>query len=115
MTKQDCIFCKISNGQIPSKIIEETETVFVIKDIAPEQTTHLLIIPKLHVRNMKDVDPHAADSKLCLDMFAIVKKLSTRLKSETQSFKLACNNEAAAGQAVFHLHWHFLSKDEMSY
>lgn len=104
---ESCIFCKIVAKQIPAKVVLETTDVLAFYDINPAERTHILIIPKTHCKNMKDVD---TKSGLPAAMFEAVKSLSVRLDGN-RSFKIAVNNEASAGQVVFHLHWHFISKD----
>lgn len=106
----ECIFCKIVARVVPAKVVHEDQSLLVFHDVSPIAKTHLLIIPKKHCKNMKDVD--------CLEgfpgqMFATVKLLAAKL-SDSQSFKLICNNESAAGQVVFHLHWHFVSNDQLT-
>jgi histidine triad (HIT) family protein len=113
MINYGCIFCRIANKEgVTATFVEETAEVFVIDDIAPRKKTHLLIIPKNHFRNMKDVDAND-NATLCQDMFRIVVNLAKRLKHR-QSFKLLCNNEYEAGQEIMHLHWHFLSDETLS-
>jgi len=106
-----CIFCRIANGTVPTKFIAETTEVFVIADIAPRAKTHLLVVPKKHIRNMKEIDL-AKDDQLCKEMFQAVVTATSKLNDE-QAFKLICNNERAAGQEIMHLHWHILSENEL--
>ncbi len=109
---KNCIFCKINEGSLPSTKILELDHVLVIKDLYPKQNTHFLIIPKKHFVNMKDLSS-GSNPEICLDLFKAVSALYPRLDG-TQSFKIHCNNEKAADQEVFHLHWHFLSQDSFS-
>jgi histidine triad (HIT) family protein len=107
---KECIFCKISNKEIPSNFIFETKSIFVIKDINPSDKTHLLIIPKIHIINMASIDLEN-DQTFCQDFFLVTAKLAKHL-SGNKSFKILCNNGSESGQIVMHLHWHFISKDD---
>jgi len=109
MDAENCIFCKIISGQIHSKIIYETDLSIVLQDIAPQAPIHYLIIPKQHIQDLVS----CTDPELVVDLLSIPAKLAHQI-SEQQStgpvpFKLLTNNGYAAGQRVFHLHFHFLS------
>ncbi len=101
---QDCIFCKIISGQIPSKIIYQSDYSIVLQDVAPQAPVHYLIIPKNHIQDLVS----CTDSDIMLDLMSIPAILAAQL-GEKKSFKLLTNNGYAAGQRVFHLHFHFLS------
>ena len=103
---QSCIFCKIIAKQIPSKIIQETDDIFVIADIAPQAPIHYLILPKKHIPNLQSVKPD--DQLLLGNILLMAQKLSQTL-SGNQEFKLVANNGASVGQSVFHIHFHFLA------
>ena len=110
MSDNTCIFCKIIQKQIPSKIIAETEDIIVIEDIRPKAPVHYLIIPKVHV---SDIQSFTADQHtLAGNMLFMAQKLSQQL-SGSKAFRLQVNNGAEAGQVVFHLHMHFLSGKRM--
>lgn len=102
----DCIFCKIINGQIPSKIIDSSNNVIVIQDLHPKAPVHYLIIPKKHIENLSHLEE--SDFELAADMLFMAQKLSKNL-SGSQAFKLIFNNGFEAGQRVFHSHGHFLA------
>ena len=106
---QNCIFCKIISGLISSKIIYQTDYSIVLQDIAPQAPIHYLIIPKNHIQDLVS----CTDSKIMLDLMSIPAILATQLGEQT-SFKLLTNNGYAAGQRVFHLHFHFLSGKSFS-
>lgn len=101
---QNCIFCKIISGQIPSKIIYQTNHSIVLQDIAPQAPIHYLIIPKNHIQDLVS----CTDSDTILDLISIPAILAQQI-GENTAFKLFTNNGYAAGQRVFHLHFHFLS------
>jgi histidine triad (HIT) family protein len=106
MSSSSCIFCKIISNQIPAKLIEETNNLIVIADIAPKASIHYLIIPKKHVADIQSLSEH--DAALAGEMIMMAKKLSEKC-GPPNAFKLVINSGAAAGQHVFHLHMHFLS------
>lgn len=103
---QDCVFCKIISGQIPSKKIQETDDLIVLQDIAPKAPVHYLIVPKKHIKNLQACLPE--DQALLGSMLLMTQTLSKQL-SGNQEFKLVSNNGASVGQSVFHLHMHFLA------
>lgn len=105
----ECIFCKIIAGIIPSQIVTETNELLVIKDIYPQATVHYLIIPKKHVIDLMDLN----DAQIAAEILFMAQKLGHDL-SDKPAFRLITNNGAAAGQSVFHLHFHFLAGDNLS-
>ena len=109
MKDDNCIFCKIANGDIPSKAIYEDEEFKVILDLGPATKGHALILPKNHYRNLYDLpDDDACKVMLLAKKMAI--KMTDRLKCD--GFNLVQNNGAAAGQTVFHFHLHLIPRYE---
>jgi len=108
---KNCIFCKIISGEIPATIIDQDDDVLVIQDIHPKAPIHYLIIPKLHVKNIQDVQEK--DGHYFVKMMLMAKKLSKKLSGD-QSFRLIINNGESSGQSVPHLHCHFLSGKKMT-
>lgn len=103
-----CIFCKIICKEIPSKIIAENDHVIVVEDIAPKAPVHYLIIPKIHIKNINDLQDIDEHNTALREMFRMVQQIATNL-SEPKAFTLVSNNGAEAGQSVFHMHWHLLA------
>ena len=100
---ENCIFCKIGNGEIPSNYVYETNNIYVINDIAPKAKHHLLVIPKKHYKDLTEVDNVA----LLAELMQVVKEVT---KQEGLSeYRVMINNGKSAGQEVFHLHIHILS------
>ena len=104
----DCIFCKIISREIPSEIVDENEHVIVFKDLNPKAPIHYLIVPKIHITNINEVDDTDQHSAAMREMFKMIRKLGKKLP-EPKAFTLVSNNGKQAGQCVFHMHWHFLS------
>ena len=111
MKKEDCIFCKLANGEIPTNSIYEDEDFKVILDASPATKGHALILPKEHFDNIYEVD-----DSIAAKIFPLAKKLATAMtkKLGCDGFNILQNNGEAAGQTVFHLHIHLLPryKDE---
>lgn len=103
----DCIFCKIANKEIDSKIIYEDEKVLAFRDLSPQAPQHVLIIPKKH---FDDVTKLAAeDSELVAHIFVtVIKKIAAELGVEESGFRLVINTGKDGGQTVGHLHIHVL-------
>lgn len=99
----DCLFCKIINGEIPSKKIYENEFVYAFDDINPKAKVHTLVIPKIHVETFKDLE----DEKLMAELLKGAKEVAKIKK--LKAYKLHVNVGKEEGQVVFHLHIHVLS------
>lgn len=109
MQSPNCIFCKIISKQIPSKIIQQTDDILVIEDIAPKAPLHYLIIPKQHITDIQSLSD--TDAKLAGKLLMMARNLSKEL--DDIDFKLVVNSGPQAGQHVMHLHFHFLAGEQM--
>jgi histidine triad (HIT) family protein len=98
----DCIFCKIVSGAIPSKKIYDDDDVIVFNDIKPMAKVHFLIVPKLHVETLKDCD--TSHQQLLGKMLLLAPKLAA--EQGLKGFKTLINTGREGGQEVFHLHVH---------
>lgn len=107
MKKDDCIFCKIANGEIPSTTVYEDEEFRVIFDIAPASKGHALILPKEHYANIFDIDKDVAGR-----LFALATRIAKGLKKELncEGMNIVQNNGEIAGQTVFHFHLHLIPR-----
>lgn len=103
MQKEDCIFCKIANGEIPSKFIYEDEYVVAFNDINPQAPTHILVIPKEHYENLNDLEDEPVAGKLLTAVGKIAKQLNIA------DYRTITNTGKEAGQEVFHIHLHILA------
>jgi len=104
---EDCIFCRIIRGEIPSKKVFEDELMLVIEDITPQAPLHLLCIPKRHFENCLDMS--AADDNLIGYIFRKAGEIARQKGHAESGFRLVQNNGAGAGQSVFHIHFHLLA------
>lgn len=102
-----CIFCKIIKGEIPAKKVYEDELIVAIEDIAPVAPTHVLLIPRKHFVNALDLDPE--DNALIGHIFQVAALIARERGVAEQGFRIVNNNNAGAGQSVFHIHFHLLA------
>ena len=107
MRDNNCIFCKIAAGEIPSKTLYEDEQFRVILDLGPATKGHALIIPKNHYANLYEIPDEVAG-----DAMKLAKKMATVMteKLECEGFNLVQNNGELAGQTVFHFHIHLIPR-----
>ena len=109
----NCLFCKISRGEIPARKVFEDEQVVVIEDIAPVAPHHLLIIPHKHVVNALDLGTE--DNALIGHVFQVAARIARERGIAEQGFRIVNNNNAAAGQSVFHIHFHLLAGRDLAW
>jgi histidine triad (HIT) family protein len=102
-----CLFCKIIAGEIPAKILYEDEQLVVIEDINPVAPTHLLLIPRKHIVNTLDLAEE--DDALLGHIFRTAATMARERGVADAGFRLVANTNAAAGQSVFHIHFHLLA------
>lgn len=102
----DCLFCKIAAGEIPSKKIYEDEQVYVFEDIAPTAPIHYLVIPKEHISKLDEVT--AENSGVIAHIYEVIAKLAKDLELK-DGFRVVSNCGESAGQSVFHIHFHLLA------
>ncbi len=103
---EDCVFCKIRNGDIPSDILYQDEHCFVIRDIAPIAPTHLLIIPTRHFEYLMEMEP---DFYATLGAMFSAARDSAQVEGISESgYRLVVNQRDDAGQMVPHLHMHVI-------
>ena len=102
----DCLFCKIINGEIPSKKVYEDDSVYAFYDIAPMAPVHVLIVPKTHIASVNEVT--AENSAVISHIYEVAAKLAKELGIADEGYRIVTNCGANAGQTVFHLHFHLL-------
>lgn len=101
----DCIFCKIVNGEMDTQFLYEDDAVVVFNDIRPKADTHILVISKKHIPSLMHLDDE--DGALMGHMVQMLPKMASKLG--INSFRTIVNAGAESGQEVDHLHFHLLS------
>jgi histidine triad (HIT) family protein len=106
---QDCIFCKIVNGDIPAARILETETMFAFLDIAPVNKGHALVVPKAHHPTIFEMP-----AELGSDLLSAIRSVGRAVMETTGAtgLNIMMNNYKTAGQLVEHSHWHLIPRFE---
>ena len=107
MKKDDCIFCKIANGDFGTEFILETDDIVAFRDINPQAPEHILVIPKNHYENILEIE----DSELLAKLMHGVQEVSKKIG--LNEFRTVINTGKQAGQTVFHTHIHMLGGKEL--
>ena len=104
---ENCIFCKIANGEIPAATLYEDENFRVILDLGPASKGHALILPKSHAANIYELSDEMAAKAMIL-----AKKMATAMTAalKCDGFNIVQNNGECAGQTVFHFHMHLIPR-----
>ncbi|MCI7498067.1 MAG: histidine triad nucleotide-binding protein [Oscillospiraceae bacterium] len=108
----DCLFCKIIKGEIPSTKVYEDELCYAFNDIAPTAPVHFLVIPKEHIVSAGEITPE--NSAVVAHIFEVIAKLSKEMNM-ADGFRVVSNCGDCAGQTVKHLHFHVLSGREFTW
>ncbi len=103
---EDCIFCRIAAGSLPSEKVDESQQVLAFRDINPQAPTHVVLIPKRHVAASAG-DLREEHASLLIDLFTLAARVARREGLEG-GWRLVTNVGRQAGQSVFHLHFHLL-------
>ena len=109
--REDCLFCKIIRGEIPSTKVYEDDKCFAFRDINPQAKTHILVVPKAHIDSVAEVDEENAH--YVAHIFTVIPKLA-REEGLTGGYRVISNCGPDAGQTVPHLHFHILGGERMS-
>lgn len=107
MSDENCIFCKLASGEFSSATIYEDDLFRVILDISPAAKGHALCLPKRHIANIFELDGKESEAAL-----SVIKKVCTAMKKtlNCDGINVLQNNGTAAGQSVFHLHFHMIPR-----
>ena len=108
----DCLFCKIINGEIPSSKVYEDDTVFAFRDIEPQAPTHILIIPKQHIKSAAEIDE--SNSAVISHIFEVAAKIAKQ-EGLDDGFRIVNNCGDIAGKTVKHLHFHLMGGREFTW
>ncbi len=103
----DCIFCKIAKKDIPSELLYEDDDIVAFNDIDPVAPVHVLIIPKMHISSLLEINEHNSD--LISKIVIVANKLAEKLNLTEQGFRIVNNCGKYGGQTVDHIHFHLLA------
>ena len=106
----DCLFCRIVAGEIPATVVHETDTTLAFRDIDPKAAVHVLVIPKVHLR---DVVALAQDRAAAADVLAAAAAVAQSEGLTGDGFRVLFNTGQHAGQEVFHAHAHVLGGEPL--
>jgi len=103
---EDCLFCKIIEGKIPSTKVYEDDKVLCFKDISPEAPVHVLVIPKKHISSLNELT--LEDEEIIGHIFIIIGKIAKELGIAESGYRVVSNCNEDAGQTVPHVHFHVM-------
>jgi len=106
MMENDCVFCKIIGGEKGADFLYQGESVVVFKDIHPHAPTHLLIVPRRHIRSINDLTEE--DGDIISEMILMAREMAREHCISESGYKLLFNVERGGGQVIPHLHLHLL-------
>ena len=101
----ECVFCKIAKGEIPAEFVHKDEKIFVIRDLNPQASTHLLVIPAQHIESAAEVN----DPGVWSSIMGCAVEVACRLGLDKEGFRMVINTGVQGGQTVPHIHLHLLS------
>lgn len=105
----DCLFCRIRDGEIPATMVFSDDQVVAFHDVHPQAPTHILVIPRKHIRSLADAT--AEDAALLGHMSLVASRIAR--DTGLDSFRTVANSGEGAGQSVWHLHLHVLGGRRM--
>ena len=108
---ENCLFCKIIAGDIPSTKVYEDDTVLAFRDIAPQAPTHILVVPKAHIADCNGVS--AENSAVVAHIFTVIPQIA-KAEGLVNGYRVVSNCGEDAGQTVQHLHFHILGGKKLA-
>jgi histidine triad (HIT) family protein len=109
----DCVFCKIGSGQIASRVVFQDNEVMAFEDLNPQAPVHVLVIPKRHIRDLKDAGD--GDQALLGRLLETATLVAQNKGIAESGYRVVTNTGRQAGQSVFHLHLHVLGGRHMTW
>ncbi len=109
----DCLFCRIVAGEIPATRLHEDEEVIAIRDVAPQAPTHVLVLPRRHVRSLADLTD--GDAPLVGHLVTVATRLARAEGVDAAGYRIVANVGREGGQTVAHLHLHLLGGRPMTW
>lgn len=111
-TDQDCIFCKIAAGELGTTFVRESSAVVAFDDIAPQASTHVLIVPRRHLPSVADLG--TGEQELLAEIVDVANAIARERGIEASGYRLLTNHGADAGQSVHHVHFHLLGGNPLA-
>ena len=108
---ENCLFCKIANGEIPTKLVYEDDEIAAFDDINPKAKVHILIVPKKHIESTAEMTEQ--DIPLIGKMIYVAKKIAEEQRIAKSGYRLVFNTRKNAGQLIEHIHLHLLGGNEL--
>ena len=106
MGNEKCLFCRIVSGEISAKNVYEDGDVFAFNDINPQAPVHVLVVPRRHIPSLDDVTD--SEASIIGTVLARVAQIARDLHLSSDGYRVVVNTGEAAGQTVFHIHFHIL-------
>ena len=103
---KNCLFCKIVNSEIPAEIVYENKRILAFNDTNPQAPVHILLIPKIHIATLNDLQQH--DQKLLGELIYNASIVAKSLNIAEEGYRTGFNCNSAGGQTVYHIHLHLL-------
>ena len=110
-TEPPCLFCRIASGEIPAKLVAETQECIAFRDINPQAPVHILVVPRDHISRIHDV----RDGKILGLMMLLGAEIARRHHIADSGYRLVANTNADAGQSVHHVHLHVLGGRQLGW
>ena len=109
----NCLFCKIINGEITAKKVYENEHIIAFNDIDPKAPIHILVIPKKHIRSINELN--LSDINLAGEIILAAKKIAKDQGVDSKGFRVVFNTNDDGGQTVYHIHMHIMGGRQMQW
>ncbi len=106
MSTDNCLFCKILEGEIPAELIYESDTAVAFRDINPQAPIHALVIPRKHISTINDID--VDDEAIIGSLYSAARHIAAAEGIADEGYRAVMNCNEGAGQSVFHIHLHVL-------
>ena len=113
MSEQDCLFCKILNGDVPADLVYESDSAIAFRDISPQAPTHVLVIPRKHIATINDLGED--DQEIVGSLYLAAKDIARAEGLSDEGYRAVMNCNEGAGQSVFHIHLHVLGGRALSW
>ena len=113
MSHSNCLFCKILSGDIPAEIIYESASAIAFRDINPQASTHVLIIPRKHIATINEIEEE--DEALVGSLYSAAREIAAAEGIAEDGYRAVMNCNEGAGQTVFHIHLHLLGGRPLSW